>query len=370
MDELQIVIGFFAFLFAGSLFYSTKKKNESLFSFIINLELEYIIVGIVLFYATDSMPLPMTAFKGIMHLLLAFMGLALGTHFSIKLLMDVPFRFHLFSVVVYVAMLPVIYVVLSALGYSHPLMMSIALNTLMPYSLNLSMKLFRVSKDKVFISNLTASLFPLITLVAYSLAAGLDDYRPVDFTKAVGAGFLIAFVFLHYGKARTKKSVNNLSILFVVIVSGLAIYYSISPLVLGFLIGLLKADTRYGNIFQNISISFERILYIFFYVAFGVMLGFGYDFGLDSFLSAGLIYVGFFIVRFYFARWLANAILPTKSECICLLSTGILPAVLMLDYGTRNGFYDISKLFVPLLFLHVATEVTTYFMIKNERKTN
>lgn len=169
MSELQIVIGFFAFLFAASLFYSAKSKNDSLFSFLLNLELEYILVGIVLFVMMHSMPVPMPAFKGIMHLLLAFMGLALGTHFSIKLLLDVPVRFYIFSITVYLALLPFIYVTVRSMGSDHPMMMSIAINTLMPYSLNLSMKLFRIPKDRVFISSLTASLFPLITLVAYTV---------------------------------------------------------------------------------------------------------------------------------------------------------------------------------------------------------
>ncbi|PLX71303.1 MAG: hypothetical protein C0602_01470 [Denitrovibrio sp.] len=370
MNELQIVIGFFAFLFAGSLFYSAKRKSESLFSFIINLELEYIVVGIVLFVMAESMLVPMTAFKGIMHLLLAFMGLALGTHFSIKLLLDVPYRFYIFSITIYLALLPFLYIILRSMGSDHPLMMAITFNTLMPYSLNLSMKLFRVSKDKVFVSSLTASLFPLITLIAYTIAAGVDDYRPVDFSKSVLAAFFIAFVFLHYGKVKSKKSVNNLSVLFVVIVSGLAVYYSISPLVIGFLTGLLKADTKYGNIFQDISIRFERILYIFFYVALGVMLGFGYSFSIKTFSIAGALYISFFLVRMLLAKALAYHLFPTKGECICLLSTGILPAVLLLDYGTRHGYMNIKEFFMPLLLLHVAAEITTYFMVKNERKIN
>lgn len=155
-----------------------------------------------------------------------------------------------------------------------------------------------------------------------------------------------------------------------VIVAGIAIYYSISPLVLGFLTGLLKADTKYGNIFQNLSISFERILYIFFYVALGIMLGFGYDFSIKTFSAAGALYISFMLVRYMLARSIAHRILPTKGECVCLVSTGILPAVLFLDYGTRHGYLSIQELFMPLFLLHVATEITTYFMIKNERKTH
>jgi len=370
MSEIQIVIAFFAFLFAGSLFYSAKRKNESLFSFIINLELEYIIVGLVLFMMTNSMPIPMASINGIMYLLLAFMGLALGTHFSLKLLRDVPFRFYLVSVTIYLALMPPLYLILKYMGCGSPLMMTIALNTLMPYSLNLSMKLFRVPREKIFVSNLTASLFPLLTLVAYTIAAGVVDYRPVEFIKSAAWALILAIVFLHYGKAKTKKNVHNLSILFVVIISGIAMYYKISPLVLGFLTGFVKSDTKYGNIFQDISISFERILYIFFYVALGVMLGYGYDFSLRTFVIAGFAYASICLVRYYMAKYLINRIMPTKGEIVCLVSTGVLPAVLLLDYGTRHGYMNISKLFMPFIIVHVATEITTYFMMKNERKTD
>ncbi len=245
-------------------FYSAKRKNESLFSFIVNLELEYILVGIVLFIIAGPSSIPAATMNGILHLLLAFMGLALGTHFSFRLLKEVPVRFYGISLTIYIALIPFLYFILKWMNCGSPMMMAIALNTLMPYSLNLSMKLFKVSKDKVFVSNLMASLFPLITLVAYSIAAGVVDYRPVDFTKSILWGLILGAVFLHYGKAKSKKSIHNLSILFVVLISGIAMYYYISPLVLGFLIGFTKSDTKYGNMFQSMSISFERILYIFF----------------------------------------------------------------------------------------------------------
>jgi len=370
MNEIQTVIIFFAFLFAGSLLYTAKKKRESLFSFLINLELEYIIVGVVLFYLTDSLPMPLSTLNGIMYLLLSFMGLALGTHFSIKLLLSVPIRFYALTAIIYLTMIPLLYYVLVRTGCRFPLMMSIALNTLMPYSINLSMKLFRVPKDKVFMSNLTASIFPLITLLAYTFAAGVEDYRPVDFVKSLSGALVLSALFLHYGKIRSKKSVHNLSILFVVLVSGIALFYNTSPLVLGFLVGFITSDTKYGNVFQSMSMTFERILYIFFYVALGVMLAYGYEFSKDTFITAGVIYLCFILVRFFLAKFLAYKIMPTKGEAIILVSTGVLPAVLLLDFGSRHGYDSIAGLFVPFFLVHMATEITTYFMMKNERKTN
>ena len=207
-------------------------------------------------------------------------------------------------------------------------------------------------------------------MIAYSIAAGAVDYRPFDFIKSMVAALLMSTLFIHYGKSKSKKNVHNLSILFVVLISGIAIYYKISPLVLGFLTGFIKSDTKYGNIFQNISISFERILYIFFYVVLGVMLGYGFKQGVASVPTALGLYICFVVVRIFFAKFLANKIMPTRDECICLISTGILPAVLMLDFGTRNGYDSIAKLFVPFFLLHLATEITTYFTVKNERKTD
>jgi hypothetical protein len=370
MSEIETLIIFFVFLFTASLLYSRKKKRESLFSYLINLELEYVIVGVVLFFLTDKLPIPITTMNGIMYLLLAFMGLALGTHFSIKLLMTVPYRFFIFSGIIYIVMIPLLYIVLLNLKCRYPLMMSIALNTLMPYSVNLTMKLFRVPKDKVFISNLTASLFPLITLLAYTFAAGVEDYRPVDFMKSFVSALALAAVFLHYGKIRSKKSVHNLSILFVVLISGIAVFYKISPLVLGFLVGFVTSDTKYGNIFQNMSITFERILYIFFYVALGVMLAYGFTLSFEVVITAGGIYVCFMLVRMVMAKVLAERLMPTKGELIMLVSTGILPAVMLLDFGSRHGYESVAGLFGPFFLVHLATEITTYLMMKNERKTD
>jgi len=370
MSEIQIIILFFTFLFAANLFYSAKSKNKSLFSYIINLEFEYIIVGIALFFMTDSMPLPKATLNAAMHLLLTFMGLALGTHFSIKLLLEVPLRFYSVTLLIYFALFPVFYFIFKITGSENPIMMSIAMNTLMPYSLNLSMKLFRLPKDKLFVSNLIASLFPLITLLAYTTGAGVLDFRPVDFTKSIAAGLLLTAIFLHYGKSKSKKNINKLSILFVVMLTGISMYYTISPLVLGFLTGIFKADTKYGNIFQNLSISFERILYIFFYVALGVMLAFGYDFSIKSFAAAAMIFIGIYAVRHLMAKFVINKVMPAKGEVVCLMSIGILPAVILLDYGTRHGYESISKLFIPFLLVHLATEILTYLMMKNERKTD
>jgi len=370
MNEIQIVIIFFTFLFAGSLLYSAKKKRESLFSYIVNLEFEYIIVGLVLFFLMGESQGNEYAMKAAMFLLLTFMGLALGTHFSIKLLRDVPAGFYGVSIGIYLVTMPFFYFILRWMNCENALIMSIALNTLMPYSLNLAIKLFKTPKEKIFVSNLITSLFPLITLLAYTAGAGILDYRPVDFIKAMGGAVILALIFLHYGKAKTRKNINKLSILFVVMLSGISMYSNISPLVVGFLTGLFTADTKYGNIFQNISISFERILYIFFYVALGVMLGFGYDFSLQIFLTAVMLYAALYLSRVFVANFLVSRLLPMKGEVICLVSTGILPAVILMDFGTRHGYENISKLFMPFIILHGMAEITTYFKMKNERTGN
>jgi hypothetical protein len=368
MGDIQILIIFATFLFAASLFYSAKKKSESLFSFMLNLEFEYIIVGAMLYLLTDAMPLPVSTLNGALHLLLAFMGLALGSHFSFKLLKEVPSGFYIVSVAVYVLILPLFYFIMKSFGSREPMMMAIALNTLMPYSLNLSMKLFRIPKDKVFVSNLISSLFPLLTLTAYTAAAGITDFRPADFVKSAVIALILVTVFVYYGRIKSKKSVHSLTILFVVLISGVAMYYSVSPLVLGFLAGLSKSDSRYGNIFQGISISFERILYIFFYLALGVMLAYGFRIDIKGLVTAAGLYASLYAVRYLAARVLIVRLLPNKGDMVCLMSTGILPAVILLDHGIRHGFIEISELFVPFFLVHAAAEITTYFMMRNERK--
>jgi hypothetical protein len=70
------------------------------------------------------------------------------------------------------------------------------------------------------------------------------------------------------------------------------------------------------------------------------------------------------------AKVLAERLMPTKGELIMLVSTGILPAVMLLDFGSRHGYESVAGLFGPFFLVHLATEITTYLMMKNERKTD
>lgn len=372
MNALMLAIFFFSVIFMGSLLYSVKSKKDTLVSFLINLEIEYVLLGILVYFVARLTIVPELYFlKAVMHLVLAFMGLVVGTHFSIKLLASVPKKMFAVSLLIYIAAIPLLYIILYYAEVDNPLMYSIMLNTLMPYSVNLGSRLFKIKRESIYLSGFVASLFPFISLSVYTFAAGFHEYRPKDFFMSLFLAIFFSLIFAVYGKHKSRKIVHQISIMFVFVIAGISQYEGVSPLVIGFLIGFLLSDTGYGNIFHNISISFERFFYIFFYVVLGIILyGFESAVNLKMFFTVVYICVVLFIVRQIFAKIIIKFSLPLQNNTIALYSTGVLPVVLMLDYGIRQGF-DFAKFLAPVFMaVHIITEITSYLMMKNAKKHN
>jgi len=369
MNNLMIAISFFAVIFAGSLFYRVKTKNSTMFSFLLNMEFEYIFMGMFVYYLALSTDMPgFVLVKPIIYLILTFMGMIIGSHFSYSLLINVPVRIMSVTIIIYLACLPAFYFAFKSCGCRYPFVYAVILNTLMPYSVNLGAKLFKLPRDRIFVSSLIASLFPFVSLVAYAMAAGFFDYRPKDFGFTLGISIFFSLLFAKYGNVKSKKVVQKVSIMFVLVIAGIAQYHNISPLVIGFMVGFFLADTGYGNIFHEMSINFERFLYIFFYVAFGVLLGIYVKvFDLNLLTTSGFIIFAVVFIRLVFAKWLINIMLPAKNEFVSLASMGVLPVVLILDFGSRQGFKDVSMLTILFLIVHLVTEMVTYLVLKNEK---
>ncbi|WP_022851766.1 hypothetical protein [Limisalsivibrio acetivorans] len=372
MNEVTIATVFFMVLFAGSLFYSVKSKKRSLASYLLNLEIEYALIGAAIFliaaYSTKSVASIIYLIKPILYVLLTFMGLVIGTNFSMKLLKTLPKGLIAYTLTVYITGLVLLYGALWAYGIDKPIIYAIALNSMMPYSINLTTKLFRLDREKAFISRLVASLFPFLVLFGYTAAAGFHDYRPKDFGLTVLMALVFTFVFSHYGRTNEKKTINLVSIIFVICLAGAAMYTSISPIVAGFLVGFFLSDTKYGGAFHTLTMTFERFLYLFFYVAIGIFLAYSGAPGPRELVLAGGIIALLVFVRCINAKTIYMRLLPTKEDITGLLPIGILPAVIIIDYGTRAGFAEVAPFFPVFFTIHLATEIITYLRIKYETK--
>jgi hypothetical protein len=369
MNALGLAIFFFTLIFVGSLFYSVKSKKDTLFSYFINLEFEYVIAGAVIYYAGMLSGFPKsTVTISFLYLVLSAMGLIIGTHFSAKLMLTVPRNMFITSLLIYIIPLPLFYVILSFFNCPQPVMCSIIFNTLMPYSINLGARLFKIRREKIFLSSLISSLFPFFSLVFYTVASGLIDYRPVDFSITLFLSIIAAVIFAFYGNTNKRKVIHKVSIMFVLIIAGVAMYQGISPIVIGFLTGFFLADSDYGNIFHSISVDFERFFYIFFYVALGLFCAFAVKgVTMYSLLAAALMVCVLLLIRVLIANYLIDKFLPGKGESVHLVSVGILPVVLLLDYGTRLGFDALRNAVVIFVLVHVITEIISYVKLKNEK---
>jgi hypothetical protein len=81
------------------------------------------------------------------------------------------------------------------------------------------------------------------------------------------------------------------------------------------------------------------------------------------------------IIILYFVREKITAFifckkLPTKESYLSLISIGILPAVIIMDFGLINGLENIGQFLWVFISVHIITEIIGYKLLKNEKKNN
>ena len=151
MNEIQIAIFFLVLSFAGSLLFATKKKASNAASFFINLDLEYIFIGLIVFLMASSYGVHGGAqLKPYLSLIMSFMGLLIDSQFSIKLLRNVNYRLFLILGVIYGLTHLLLYGVFLLFDFEHPYLVAIVINTAMPYSVQLFGRLHRVPMKYLF----------------------------------------------------------------------------------------------------------------------------------------------------------------------------------------------------------------------------
>lgn len=369
MNEIQIAIFFLVLSFAGSLIFATKKKSSNAASFFINLDLEYIFIGLIIFLMARSYGVHGGAeVRPYLSLIMSFMGLLIGSQFSVKLLKNVNYQLFVILVVTYMVTHFLLYGVFCLFGFDKPYMVALLMNTAMPYSVQLFGRLYRVPMKYLFYILLSASIYPAISITHYGLYIGLNYFT----FKNMVIGGLIALSFAvmvsTYAQVNSKKGINTVSVIILIILTGVSTYFEVSPLMIGFMSGLLLANFHYGDVFLNTYGSFDRFFYLFSFIFAGIFLLLDVPTSAYFYLAVGSSVLVLFLTRSLLMRFFFNRIMPIKEEFISMMSIGILPIVLIMDYGLVAGLSEVAGLLWLFLLIYIVTEIMEYLLLRHETK--
>jgi len=370
MNEFVISIFFLLIVFIGAAIFSAKTKKPSVLSFVLNLELEYIIIGVLIYLLNDhyfKTSIQNTTMTFI-SIALCFMGMLIGTQFKYKVLLKVPRAFWKYIISTYVFSFLAIFIIFYFFNYKAPYLSAIILNTGMPYSLTLFGRLFRVGPSKLFNSMLVLSIYPAIALVHYSVYFFIQVAdSPQQFFSLF---WLIIFTvgIISYESQQTRKIINTISMIFLFILAGLSVCFDVSPIAMGFISGIIAANSPFGDIFSNIYQSFERFFYLFIYMILGFFLMSQPYFEITYIITAVLIFFSLLFIRHFAFSHLFAQLHGKSREIQSIVSIGVLPGFLLFD----SFFTGLSM--VPLeivtvyLVLYILTEITNYRILVNETK--
>lgn len=370
MNEFVISIFFLLMVFIGAAVFSAKTKKASLISFILNLEIEYIIIGVLIYlvnahYFKTSIQQTTMTFISVG---LCFMGMLIGTQFKYKILQKVPGIFWKYILTTYAFSFLSIFITLYLLDYKTPYLYSIVLNTGMPYSLTLFGKLFRVGPSKLFNSMLVLSIYPAIALIHYSIYFFVKSTNSPE--QFLSLFWLIIFTvgIISYESQQSRKIINTISMIFLFILAGLSVYFNVSPISMGFICGIIAANFPFGDIFSNIYQSFERFFYLFIYMILGFFLMSQHYFHIKHILAALVIYAALLFIRHFAFSDLFTKLHGRDKEIQSIVSIGVLPGFLIFDSFFTGLSLMPFEIITVYLVLYILTEITNYRILANETK--
>lgn len=368
MNEFFISIFFLFIVFIGAAAFSAKTKKANFSSYFLNLEMEYIVIGILVYlinlkFFNTTLQNTTTTFIGIT---LSFMGMLIGTQFKYKILKKIPGSFWKYICYTYISGFVLIYLVFYLMGYETPYLYAIIINTGMPYSLNLFARLFRIGISKYFNSMLVLSIYPAITLAHYTVYFYISNGdTPYRFLSLL---WLIVFLFIikEYGKQQSRKMFNTMCVILMYTISGLSIYLRVSPIALGFISGIIASNFTFGDIFTNFYKSFERFFYLFIYMILGFFVVMHGTFLPKDILTAFLITGILFIMRNIAFQRQFKKMESNRVEVQAITTIGVLPGFLIFDHLFIT--FSPSSLAIVSIFLliYILTEILNYRTLINE----
>ena len=368
MNGMEISIIFLMITFLGSLIFATKKKDSSAISFFVNLESEYILIGIVFYFVTGSLnKISLMNIYPYISIILVFMGVLIGSQFSFNLLKNVNKKLYLSIFIIFYASQMFLCLLFYLFKFENPYLTAAMLNTSLPYSVQLFSKLFRIKQDKIFNILLITSIYPAFSIANYGIYIGIKYFTLSNVLMGGLISILFSLIVSIYAKVNNKKNINTVSIIMLILLSGLALFFKLSPLILGFLSGLALSNFHYGDIFIRNYGSFDRFFYIFCFIFIGIFLPLSYP-PLYYILLAIIILFIFYIIRKKIGKKVFCKISPGKIKIFSFISIGILPAIFIMDYGISINLNHISELIWLFVFTYFISEITEYLVLKNEAK--
>ncbi len=371
MNEIEIAIFFLMISFIGSLLFSNKKKDNNALSFFINLEIEYIFIGLIIFVIGKNFSTgEILSLKPYMALIMSFMGLLIGSQFSVKLLKTIQPKIFIVLIIIYITCQILIFLIFYLLKIKEPYLMAIVVNTAMPYSIQLFGRLFKVPYKQLFYTILISSLYPVLAIGHYAIYIGYKNFTLFNMFTGILIALVFALLVSTYAQINKKQGINTISVIMLIVLAGLSEYLKLSPLIIGFLSGLFLANFHYSDIFINIYSSFERFFYLFCYIFTGIFLFKDIPQNSNFYLSALLVTLVLILLRKKFLKYLFCKQMATKEKYLNIISIGILPAVIIMDYGVISELKNISSFLWMFLIIHILTEIAGYKFLYNEKKNS
>ncbi|KAA0258369.1 hypothetical protein FHQ18_04200 [Deferribacter autotrophicus] len=365
MNEFFASMIIFAIAFFSSLLYLAKGKKDNLLSYLLNLNFEYILVGIIIYYLskyylTDKYDfLPYLAFLNVL------VGMLLGSQFKLSLLKSINYRFYIFLFLIYILHLLFLCTIFSFFSDKY-ISLSIAFNTTFPFSYILLNKLLKNKKTNTYNNMVLISLYPLFSLLSYTIFFSLKiQYYNLIFTLIlVSIIILVITKTMHFND---KRVIYTLNFLIVIIFTGISLSIKLSPLMTGFIAGLLMANIQLGDIFLNTISFIDKFIYIIIFIITGIFLASSFSiFNFNYLLLSILICLSFLIVRKMLAKILFEKLIYKDSDTkINLSNIGIIPAIIIFDLKIMN-ISNLIIFLVPLIITFIILEIYNFVELKNE----
>lgn len=364
MNEFLYIILLFTIAFFSSLIYLTKKKSSSLLSYLLNLNIEYILVGIIISYTIKSNNVTFSQdFTPYLYFTLFLTGILFGAQYKFSLLKTINVKFYLFIFIIFLLYTVSLVVLLKLLGFNTQL--AILLNTTFPFSCILLNKLMKNKASNYYNNLIVLSLYPLFSYTAYTFFVN-SFLNTIDFIMF----FLIsAFVIIIISKTihfNDKRVLYTLNIILLILFTGLTMTFNLAPLSAGFVIGIFIANIKYGDVFINTTDFLDKFLYIILFILIGIYL---YDKIMLINISkiVALISILFFtlFIRKYLAQQLFNKLIINSNDKINLVNIGIIPILFIIEVKTI-GIIDLTDMLPTIFLLFIITEIYNFMVLKNE----
>jgi len=365
MNEFFYITFLLLIAFISSLLYLAKEKKATFLSYLLNLNLEYIILGILLSYITLKTDIKMNYdFKPYLSFVFFLTGVLFGGQYKFSLLKSINYKFHIFLLLIYTLLSICIYILSTIFRIEH-LFIPIILNTTFPFSAILLNKITKNNFSNNYTNLILISLYPFYSFIFYSLLICYRYYDIINFVSYLLVSICVIIIISKSIQFNDKRAVYTLNITLLVLFTGLTVTFKLSPISSGFIIGLLISNTKFGDVFINTIDFLDKFLYIILFIIIGFYLFNHINLDLKLLIFTILTFLLIIFIRKYVALYLYQKMVISSKESINLVNIGILPMIFLIELNSYQ-FRNLLN-FIPYFFLlFLMTEIYNYRVSKNE----